>query len=100
MTIYLGEFGELVLLAVRKTGKGAYGAPVFERLKKAMGPDRTLAYGAFYNTLQRLKAKGYLNMKFSKPSKKRGGRRKSILNVTRKGSQALQSTERTRKRLR
>ncbi len=49
----LGEFEEIVLLAVRHLGNNAYGVPIRQTVEKARG--RTTAIGAIYTTLEPLK---------------------------------------------
>ena len=55
---FLGEFEQMLLLAILQTGDNAYGVEVRRELEEATG--RTVSRGAFYTTLDRLEAKGYL----------------------------------------
>jgi DNA-binding PadR family transcriptional regulator len=55
---FLGEFEQLVLLAVLQEGEGAFGLEVRSRIETDAG--RTVSRGAFYTTLERLEKKGYL----------------------------------------
>lgn len=98
-TSYLGEFEELVLLAIRKVGKGAYGVLVLQALNQALKPQRSVSIGALYTTFHRMTAKGLVRSKPSRPTKKRGGRSKSLLSLTRQGSNALKRTESVRQKL-
>jgi len=52
---YLGEFEQIVLLAVLRLGKDAYGVPIRREIEKRCG--RKVTVGALYSTLDRLEAK-------------------------------------------
>jgi len=54
----LGEFEQVVLLAILRQGKTAFGLEVRAEIEKCA--DRTVSRGAFYTTLDRLEKKGYL----------------------------------------
>lgn len=55
---FLGEFEQMLLLAILQAGEEAYGVEVRRELEGATG--RKVSRGAFYTTLDRLEAKGYL----------------------------------------
>jgi DNA-binding PadR family transcriptional regulator len=55
---FLGEFEQMVLLAVLRCGERAYGLEVRRELEAIA--DRPVSRGAFYTTLDRLENKGYL----------------------------------------
>lgn len=55
---FLGEFEQMVLLAVLQRGRGANGYEVRRELEETAG--RTVSKGAFYTTLERLERKGYM----------------------------------------
>ncbi len=55
---FLGEFEQMLLLAILQTGENAYGVEVRRELEEATG--RAVSRGAFYTTLDRLEGKGYL----------------------------------------
>ena len=71
---HLGEFEQIVLLAVVRLGENAYGVPIRREIEKRTG--RSLTVGALYRTLDRLEMKGYLRSWFSDPTPERGGRSK------------------------
>ena len=52
----LGEFEQLVLLAVLRAGDGAYGTRILQELRSSGG--RRVSRGALYVTLARLEEKG------------------------------------------
>lgn len=55
---FLGEFEQMVLLAVLQRGERANGYEIRQELEASAG--RTVSKGAFYTTLDRLESKGYL----------------------------------------
>jgi DNA-binding PadR family transcriptional regulator len=71
---HLGDFEQIVLLAVLRLGEDAYGVPVRREIEKRTG--RSLTVGALYRTFDRLEEKGYLTSRFSDPTPERGGRSK------------------------
>lgn len=86
----LGEFEQLVLLAVARLGEEAYGAPVWGAIVEHTGRDVTL--GTVHKTLMRLGDKGLLQSKMGEPTPRRGGRRKRIYELSPAGSHALERT--------
>jgi PadR family transcriptional regulator, regulatory protein PadR len=85
--ISLGEFEQLVLLAVLRLGPNAYGVPIRREIEECTG--RPVARGAVYMTLERLHAKGYLRSWHSEPTAERGGRSRRHYEVTRSAVAAL-----------
>ena len=55
---FLGEFEQMVLLAILQRRDHANGYEVRRELERSAG--RSVSKGAFYTTLDRLQAKGYL----------------------------------------
>ena len=89
---YLGEFEQIVLLAVLRLDKNAYGVTIMEEIEQRTG--RSVMIGAVYATLDRLEAKRFIASKVGDPTPERGGRAKRFFKVTAQGSAAL---ERSRK---
>jgi PadR family transcriptional regulator, regulatory protein PadR len=87
MPEYLGEFEQVVLLAVLRLGKGTYGVPMRREIEERTG--RRVSVGALYSTLDRLESKGYLHSWFGEATAKRGGRSKRHFEVLAAGSEAL-----------
>ena len=83
----LGEFEQLVLLALVRLGDAAYGVTVHEQLEQRTG--REVALGAVYKTLARLEAKKLVAARLGEPTAERGGRRKRYYKVTPQGQRAL-----------
>ncbi|GAB3268113.1 hypothetical protein GCM10027347_37400 [Larkinella harenae] len=94
---YLGEFEELVLLAVAMLNGQAYGVAILDAIEKQTG--RTVSLSAIHATLQRLEEKGYLNSEMGGATAERGGRRKRFFTVTVGGTRALQEIHTTRNQL-
>lgn len=86
---YLGEFEQVVLLAILRLGDRAYGVPIREEIERRGG--RKVTVGALYATLDRLEAKGYLRSWFADPTPQRGGRSKRYFEILPAGEQALAS---------
>ena len=84
---HLGEFEQIVLLAVLRLGDGAYGVPIRQEIQTRTG--REVSVGALYSTLDRLEAKGYLHSWFAEATAQRGGRSKRYFQLLRKGVEAL-----------
>jgi PadR family transcriptional regulator len=84
---YLGEFEQMVLLAILQTGAGANGYGVRRALEDEA--DRTVSKGAFYTTLDRLEDKGYLTWELREPTEARSRLPQRHFTVTRAGIDEL-----------
>ena len=74
MADYLGEFEQLILLALVRLGEDAYGVTIRDILRERAGRD--VSFGAIYSTLRRLEAKGLVGSSLGEPAPVRGGRAK------------------------
>lgn len=83
----LGEFEHLILLAVLRLGRDAYGMRVRREIADRTSRDVTI--GAVYATLDRLEAKGLLKGELSDPTPERGGRAKKSFHLTGVGIAAV-----------
>ena len=83
----LGEFEQLILLAILRLGDQAYGVTIRAELADRAG--RTIAPGALYTALERLEAKDLIASRMGDPTPQRGGRAKRYVTVTAPGLQAL-----------
>jgi len=90
MADYLGEFEQLILLALARIGDGAYGVTIRETLVERTG--RQPSFGAIYSTLRRLESKGLVRSEWSEPEAVRGGRTKKLVSLTPRGRAALQES--------
>jgi DNA-binding PadR family transcriptional regulator len=85
-----GEFEQLILLAILRLKKNAYGMAVRKEIE-----DRTrrrTSLGAVYTTLERLEKKGYVSSWTGSPSPQRGGRSKRFFQVGTLGKAALKNS--------
>ncbi len=84
----LGEFAQLVLLAILQAGAEAYGAEIQREIEGRTR--REVALGAVYTTLQRLEAKGLVLARVGDPLPERGGRRRKYYRVSAAGVRHLE----------
>lgn len=84
----IGEFEELVLLAVGVLHGNAYGVTIKEEIEQRT--KRGVSVGALQVTLRRLEKKGFLTSKHAEPDKSRGGRPKLFFTLTAYGKKTLQ----------
>ena len=84
---YLGEFEQVVLLAVMRLGGDAYGVTIRKEIKERTG--RTVSIGAIYPTLNRLEEKGYVSSTIGGSTAERGGRSKRQVTLEPAGLEAL-----------
>ncbi len=87
---HLGEFEQLVLLAILRLGPNAYGMTVRQEIEKRAG--RTTSIGALYLTLDRLQQKGLIRSELGEATPERGGRAKRYFTVNPSGRQALKKS--------
>lgn len=83
----LGEFEQLVLLAIVRLGVDAYGSTIREEIEDCTA--RSVAIGALYTALDRLARKGYVASVMSDPTPQRGGRAKRYYRLRPSGAAAL-----------
>lgn len=92
MADYLGEFEQLILLALVRLGDGGYGVTIRDTLRERAGRDAS--FGAIYSTLRRLEAKGLVGSSLGDPEPVRGGRAKKIVVILPRGRAALKNAQR------
>lgn len=97
MGAYLGEFEQLVLLALVRLGDQAYGIAIRDAIEEQGGRDASVA--AVYKALWRLDEKGLVSSRVGDPTATRGGRRKRLYNLTAEGRRALRTSLDTVRRL-
>jgi DNA-binding PadR family transcriptional regulator len=93
----LGEFEQIVLLAILRLGDDAYGVTIREEIRVCTG--REAAPGALYTTLDRLEDKGLVASRIGDPTPERGGRAKRYIQVTASGIEAVACAQRAYQRL-
>ncbi len=83
----LGEFEQLLLLAVLRLGEDAYGVTIRREIEERTG--REVSLGAIYPTMDRLEEKGLLTSFMGEPTGERGGRSRRYFTVLPEGVRAL-----------
>ncbi len=88
----LGEFEQVVLLAILRLDKDAYGVTIRSEIARRTG--REPAPGALYTTLDRMEEKGIVRSWLGEATPQRGGRAKRYFTLTKAGHAALVSAQR------
>jgi PadR family transcriptional regulator, regulatory protein PadR len=91
---YLGEFEELVLLAVGILFGDAYGLAIVDTLEKQTG--RNIMISSVHKVLVRLEEKGYVKSHMGGGSETRGGRDKRLYTLTHAGKSVLNESKELR----
>ena len=87
----MGEFEQLVLLALLRLDNDAYGMEVRQEIERHTG--REVSYGAVYTTMDRLERKGFVAHRMGDPIAERGGRARKYFRVLPEGREALRATQ-------
>jgi DNA-binding PadR family transcriptional regulator len=90
----LSSQDEVLLLAVIKLGKDAYGVTIRRAVSEATGQNWSI--GAIYDPLYRMEKRGFVESFLSVPTSERGGRSKRIFKITNLGVQALVENKRVK----
>jgi DNA-binding PadR family transcriptional regulator len=93
----LGEFEQIVLLAILRLGEGAYGVSI--RAEIAERANRNPSPGALYTTLDRMEEKGLVVSRIGDPTPLRGGRAKRYFRATKAGISAVTRAQLAYRRL-
>ena len=93
----LGELEEIILLVVANLYDNAYGILVKKEIEDKC--NRSITISTVHNVLQRLQEKGYLESRYSEPTKERGGKRKLLFRVTASGQATLETVKEMREKL-
>ena len=86
----LGEFEQMVLLAIVRLNGDAYGVPIMDEIERRTGRDVSRA--AVYVTLRRLEKKGLVASWMSEPLPERGGRPRRCVRVVPEGLRLLRES--------
>ncbi len=98
MPDYLGEFEQIVLLAIMRLGDAAYGLKVGDEIESVA--NRRPSSGALYTTLERLERKKYLSSRLEPGGAiGRAGRPRRYYALTPAAMRALRHSRRALKRL-
>jgi len=84
---FLGEFEQMVLLAILQQGDTAFGLEVRREIEKSA--DRSVSRSAFYTTLDRLESKGLVEWREGEPDDSNRKTPVRLFCVTEKGKEAL-----------
>jgi DNA-binding PadR family transcriptional regulator len=83
----LGEFEQLVLLAIVRLGSEVYGVPIVAEIEQRTG--RSVSRAAVYVALRRLESKGLVTSRMADPTPERGGRAKRLFRIEPAGLESL-----------
>jgi DNA-binding PadR family transcriptional regulator len=86
---HLGEFEQIVLLAVARLGDDGYGVTIRREIERRTGRDVTI--GSVYATLSRLEEKALVSSRAGEPEPRRGGRARRHFRLEPAGARALRS---------
>ena len=97
MADHLGDFEQLVMLAVMRLDADAYGTSIREELKARA--EREVSPGAIFTTLERLESRGLVTSRYGDPTAERGGRSKRFYKLSAEGRRSLARSLRAVRRL-
>ncbi|MGD2067825.1 MAG: helix-turn-helix transcriptional regulator [Gemmatimonadota bacterium] len=88
----LGEFEQMVLLAILHLDGEVYGVPIVDEIERRTG--RSVSRSAVYVTLRRMERKGLLSSWMSAPIPERGGKPRRCVEVEPEGLEQLRESRR------
>ena len=88
----IGEFEQLVLLAILRLRPNAYGVPILHEITSRTG--RAVLRPAVYVALRRMQAKGWVSAREAEGDARRGGRARRFYDVTPEGMDRLRDARR------
>lgn len=97
METNLGEFEQLILLALIRLGPDGYGVAVQREIQ--LRARRRIAFGTVYAALARLEVKGFAASRLGEPTAERGGRRKRYFTILPAGRRAVERTVQAMRRM-
>ena len=86
----LGDFEQMVLLAILQLRGEVYGVPIVDEIERRTG--RSVSRAAVYVTLRRLEEKGLVSSWMSEPTAERGGKPRRCVRVEPRGAQLLRES--------
>jgi len=87
MSRSIGDFEQLILMALIRLGSDAYGVSIRGEIEDRTG--RTISPGALYTALDRLETRGLVSSRLGDPTPERGGKRKRLYTVQAAGAQEV-----------
>jgi len=97
MRSFLGEFEQLLLLALLGSGGETYGVEIRRSIEERTG--RTVSPGAIYTALDRLERRGLVLSRLGEPTAERGGKRKRYYRLQAAGEKLLRESQRALARM-
>jgi PadR family transcriptional regulator PadR len=94
---FLGEFEQMVLLAILQQGAQAFGLEVRREIERSA--NRKVSRGAFYTTLDRMERKGYVTWSEEDPEDPARSAPVRLFAVTSTGLGALRASHRALRKL-
>jgi DNA-binding PadR family transcriptional regulator len=92
MRTFLGEFEQLLLMALLQAKDEAYGVEIRRTIERRAG--RTVSPGAIYTALDRLERRGLVTSRLGDPTAQRGGKRKRFYRLDPAGEKLLRESQR------
>jgi PadR family transcriptional regulator PadR len=89
---FIGQHELMVMLAVLRLGREAYGVPIATEIADRTG--REMLLGSVYAILERLEAKGLVNARMGEATAERGGRAKRYFKLTAEGVRHVREAQR------
>ena len=93
----LGEFEQMVLLAILHLRGEVYGVPIVDEIERRTG--RSVARAAVYITLRRLEEKGLISSWMSEPTAERGGKARRCVKIEPAGLELLRDSRQAMDRM-
>ena len=92
MRTYLGEFEQLLLLALLRVNDEAHGLRIRHEVEERTG--RTVSPGAVYTALDRMERRGLVTSRLGEPTAQRGGKRRRYYRLESTGLALLRESQR------
>jgi PadR family transcriptional regulator PadR len=89
----LTKLEEQILMTVWKFDGEGYGVNIFQHLEKTL--EKRITMGVVYDTMERLRRKGYLTTAMGDLTPVRGGMRKKFYSITDEGIEVLAKSKAT-----
>lgn len=97
MRTFLGEFEQLLLLALLGANDEAYGVEIRRAIERGTG--RTVSPGSVYTALDRLERRGLVTSRLGEPTAQRGGKSKRYYRIVPAGAALLRHSQRSLSRM-
>jgi len=88
---FLGQHELMVMLAILRLGRQAYGVPIAAEIAERTG--REMLQGSVYAVLERLEARGLVGSRLGDATPERGGRAKRYFMLTAEGVRQVREAQ-------